>query len=159
MNPSPNIQHILVAHDFGDTAEPALVYATSIAEKFGARITILHAYERPAYGYPESLIEDFDFETQIERAAQKALDGVAERAKRAGVEITVLLRRGKPWMEIIAAAETIKADLIVMGTHARRGVARALLGSVAEKVVRSAPCPVLTVHGPVAHAPPSEAPR
>lgn len=148
MSSSLNLQHILVCHDFSETADPALVHAVAIAEKFHARITILHAYERPAYSFPESLVEDFEFETKIERAARKALDAVAARAQRAGVEIAVRLRMGTPWKEIIAAAEESRADLVVMGTHGRRGVARALLGSVAEKVVRCAPCPVLTVHGP-----------
>jgi nucleotide-binding universal stress UspA family protein len=148
MNSSPNIQHILVCHDFSETTEPALVYAVSIAEKFRARITILHAYERPAYSFPESLVEDFEFETKIERAARAALNAVAARAQRSGVEIGVKLKMGTPWKEIVAVAEETRADLIVMGTHGRRGVARALIGSVAERVVRSAPCPVLTVHGP-----------
>lgn len=147
MNSSPNIQHILVAHDFGEIAEPALAYAVSIAEKFGARITIVHAYERPSSEAPESLVEDFDFETPIERAARRSLDAISARVKRPELEIAVLLRRGTPWSEIVGAAEQTKADLIVMGTHARQGIARALLGSVAEKVVRLAPCPVLTVHG------------
>jgi nucleotide-binding universal stress UspA family protein len=147
MSPSLNLQHILVCHDFSETADPALAYAVSIAEKFRARITILHAYERPAYSFPESLVEDFDFETKIDRAARKALDAVAARARRGGIEIAVKLRMGTPWKEIVAAAEESRVDLVVMGTHGRRGVARALLGSVAEKVVRCAPCAVLTVHG------------
>jgi nucleotide-binding universal stress UspA family protein len=147
MTPSPQIAHILVAHDFGDTAEPALAYAIAIAEKFHARITILHAYERPAYAYPDTLVENFEFESQVQSAAKKALAGLADRAKAAGVELAVMLRQGAPWKEIVATATETKADLLVMGTHGRHGVPRALLGSVAEKVVRSAPCPVLTVHG------------
>jgi nucleotide-binding universal stress UspA family protein len=151
MSPSPKIEHILVPHDFGEAGEPVLVYALMVAEKFGARVTLVHAYERPVYGYPESLVEDFDFETKIDTAARKALEGVAARICSSGVTIAALLRRGTPWVEILATAEQTKADLIVMGTHGRHGVARALLGSVAEKVVRAAPCPVLTVH--VSHPP------
>jgi nucleotide-binding universal stress UspA family protein len=63
------------------------------------------------------------------------------------VAVEWVLRRGAAWSEINAAVKDTGADLVVMGTHGRRGVARALLGSVAEKVVRSASCPVLTVHG------------
>jgi nucleotide-binding universal stress UspA family protein len=146
MNATPNIQHILVAHDFSENAEPALAYAVAIAEKFHSRLTLMHAYERPTYAYPESLIEDFEFETKVDRAAAKALEGVASRVRSAAIPITVLLRKGKPSAEIVAAAEQTKADLIVMGTHGRRGVSRALAGSVAESVVRTATCPVLTVH-------------
>jgi nucleotide-binding universal stress UspA family protein len=62
--------------------------------------------------------------------------------------VSVVLRHGTPWTEIATVAREAKADLVVMGTHGRRGVARMLLGSVAERVVRTAPCPVLTVHGP-----------
>ena len=146
MSPSPKIEHILVPHDFSEAAEPALAYALMLAEKFGARISLVHAYERPVYGYPESLVEDFDFETKIDIAARKALEGVAARARGGAIPIAVLLRKGTPWKEIVDAVGQANADLIVMGTHGRRGVSRALLGSVAEKVVRSASCPVLTVH-------------
>ncbi|MGO9838639.1 MAG: universal stress protein [Polyangiaceae bacterium] len=74
--------------------------------------------------------------------------GVVARAKRPGVAIDSTLRQGPVWSEILAAAKSPKADLIVIGTHGRRGLSRALLGSVAERIVRTAPCPVLTVHGP-----------
>ena len=153
MNTTPNIEHILVAHDFSDNAEPALAYAVSLAEKFRARLTLMHAYERPAYSYPESLVEDFDFETKVDRAAARALEGVAARVRSAAIPVTVLLRKGTPSVEIVAAAEQANADLIVMGTHGRRGLSRALVGSVAETVVRTAPCPVLTVHVPPARNP------
>jgi nucleotide-binding universal stress UspA family protein len=147
MRPVPNIRHILVPHDFSDTAEQALMYAVALAEKFGARVTVLHAYEAPSYGYPDALVASYEFAAEIERAATIALKGVESRIRRPNIELDTMLRRGTPWVEITAAAKERKADLIVMGTHGRRGVARALLGSVAEKVVRSAPCPVLTVHG------------
>jgi glycine betaine transporter len=146
MNATPNIEHILVAHDFSDNAEPALAYAASLAEKFRARLTLMHAYEHPAYAYPESLVEDFDFETKVDRAAARALESVASRVRSAAIPVTVLLRKGTPSVEIVAAAEQAKADVIVMGTHGRRGLSRALVGSVAETVVRTASCPVLTVH-------------
>ena len=146
MNATPSIEHILIAHDFSENAEPALVYAVAIAEKFRARLTLMHAYQRPAYAYPESLVEDFDFETKVDRAAAKALEGVASRVRNAAIPVTVLLRKGTPSVEIVAAAEQTKADLIVMGTHGRRGLSRAVAGSVAESVVRTAACPVLTVH-------------
>jgi nucleotide-binding universal stress UspA family protein len=82
---------------------------------------------------------------QIEGAARAAMDALAKRSKPAGVELSFVLRQGAAWSEIQAVAKEIKADLVVIGSHGRRGLSRALLGSVAEKVVRTAPCPVLTV--------------
>lgn len=147
MNPVSNIQQILVPHDFSETAEHALAYALALAERFGARVTVLHAYEVPSYGYPDAVAASYEFSSAMERAAAVALKGVEDRARRPNITLDTLLRRGTPWVEIAAAAKERKVDMIVMGTHGRRGVARALLGSVAEKVVRTAPCPVLTVHG------------
>ncbi|MFI5303113.1 MAG: universal stress protein, partial [Polyangiales bacterium] len=72
----------------------------------------------------------------------------ASRGRRPKVEVQVALRQGRAWSEIGAAAQELGADLVVMGTHGRKGADRALLGSVAEKVLRTASVPVLTVHGP-----------
>jgi nucleotide-binding universal stress UspA family protein len=138
-------QHILVPHDFSETAEHALSYALDLAERLGARVTIVHAYDDP-YAAAESLQFSAEMLRVIERAARTALDGVVTRARRSGIAIEGVLRQGTAWREIGTAAVSSKADLIVMGTHGRRGVSRALLGSVAEKVIRTAPCPVLTVH-------------
>ncbi len=88
----------------------------------------------------------------IESAARTALEGVASRARRSGREVDTLLRHGVAWVAINVAIEETKADLVVMGTHGRRGLVRALLGSVAgRKIVRTAACPVLTVHGTGEH--------
>jgi len=146
MNSVPKIQRILVPHDFGEAAERALVYALALAEKLGARITVLHAYEVPAYGYPDALVAAVEFASEIERRAVEALEQIALRVRTPKVEVETTVRRGTPWAEIVKAAEQLPADLIVMGTHGRKMMPRLLLGSVAEKVVRSAQCPVLTVH-------------
>jgi len=144
----PSIQRILVPHDFSETAERALTFALDLAEKLGAGVTVMHAYEIPSFGYPGGPGMSVEMAGQIERAARAALEGVASRARRPGVEVGSTLRQGVPWSEIVAVVQETKADLVVMGTHGRRGFARMLLGSVAEKVVRTAPCPVVTVHGP-----------
>jgi nucleotide-binding universal stress UspA family protein len=141
------IRHILVPHDFGETAQHAFDFAMDLADKLGAKVTVVHAYEVPVYGFPDGVVLTAEMSGQIERAARAALDGVAARGRRPSVDVQVALRQGAAWSEIDAAAQQLEADLIVMGTHARRGVARALLGSVAEKVVRTSPVPVLTVHG------------
>jgi nucleotide-binding universal stress UspA family protein len=144
---STTIQRILVGHDFGDAAHAALAYALDLAEKLDARVTVVHAYEVPVYGFPEGIALTTDVTGQIRAASVEALDGVVQRAARPRVDVHGMLRQGPAWSEITTAAAEMHADLIVVGTHGRRGLAHALLGSVAEKVVRTAPCPVLTVHG------------
>jgi nucleotide-binding universal stress UspA family protein len=139
------IQHILVAHDFSDCAEAALDTALALAGALQARVTLLHAYEVPTYVFPESVVATSDLVGQVRGAAEEGLANVAERARKSGVKIDTILRQGVAWSEIDAAALALKCDLVVMGTHGRRGLSRVLLGSVAEKVVRTAPCPVLTV--------------
>jgi nucleotide-binding universal stress UspA family protein len=144
-------RHLLVAHDFSETAERALTYAIALASKLEARVTIIHAYELPSYGYPDGLAFTAEVVENIQRSSEEGLRAVADRAEKAGVPVTAILRQGPAWSEIDAVAKDSKADLIVMGTHGRKGLTRALLGSVAEKVVRTAPCPVLTVRGSDAH--------
>jgi nucleotide-binding universal stress UspA family protein len=141
------IQHVLVAHDFGEAAQSALSYAIDLAERLKARITVVHAYEIPVYGFPEGLALTAETVGRIRSVAGQALEGIVQRVRRPGVDIDGLLRQGAAWSEIVAAATETKADLVVIGTHGRRGLAHALLGSVAEKVVRASPCPVLTVRG------------
>jgi len=148
MTTAANIQRILVPHDFSETAQAALDYALDLAQKLGAGITVVHAYEYPVLAYPEGPALTADLMRQVQTAAGAALDAVVTKSRRPGIAIDSALRQGPPWSEVIAAAKEGKADLVVIGTHGRKGLSRALLGSVAEKVVRTAPCPVLTVHGP-----------
>jgi nucleotide-binding universal stress UspA family protein len=152
MNSKPEIRRILVPHDFSEAAANALSYALGVSEKFGARVTVMHVYEIPAIGAAEALAAGVEFASVVERVTAKALERVASRARESNVDLDTELRTGTPWMEIITVAERMKADLIVIGTHGRKGVSRMLLGSVAEKVVRTAPCPVLTVHAPALHS-------
>lgn len=141
-------RHILVPHDFSDTAQHALGFALEFAAKLGARVTVMHAYEIPSYAYPDGIALTAEVVGNIQRAAGAALEGVVARSRRPGVDVQGLLRQGPAWSEINATAKDAHADLVIMGTHGRHGLARAFLGSVAEKVVRTAPCPVLTLHGP-----------
>ncbi len=109
----------------------------------------MHSYEIPIVGFPDgALVATADIATRIADASRVALEGAV--AKRAGGAVPVdgILRDGVAWEEINRVAEDIDADLVVMGTHGRRGLARALLGSVAEKVVRTAHRPVTLIHGP-----------
>ncbi len=142
------IRHILVAHDFSDTADHALGFASDLARALGARVTIVHVCEVVSYGYAESIVAMADVMAQVQRLAASALQKLVDRSRAAGLEVSSELRTGAPRDEIVSFARECKADLIVAGTHGRKGVPRLLLGSVAESLVRLAPCPVLTVHGP-----------
>jgi nucleotide-binding universal stress UspA family protein len=136
------LRHVLVATDFSEPAARATSLAITLAEKFGAKLTLLHAYTLPTYGYADGLywpVED------LARAAREVLDAELEKVKRRLPGAEGVVRMGLPWEQIILLAKEQNADLIVMGTHGRRGLARIALGSVAERVVRLAPVPVMTV--------------
>jgi nucleotide-binding universal stress UspA family protein len=137
--------HILVPTDFGESSIRALSVAVDLAQKYGTKLTLLHAYEVPAATYP-TLVGTVDFLTPIRQAAEAQLDQALTELRKRLPEASGTLSYGRSWHEILTAVESIHADLVVMGTHGRQGVTRALIGSVAEKVVRSCPVPVLTVH-------------
>jgi nucleotide-binding universal stress UspA family protein len=139
-------KNILVPTDLSEGATEALDYACELATTLGATIHLVHAIGIPALGLPELgvALTSTVIDTMIEDN-QKSLEALAA-ARRPVVTIgQVLLRTGDARDVINETAVEVSADLIVMGTHGRRGVSRALLGSVAESVVRSASCPVLTV--------------
>jgi nucleotide-binding universal stress UspA family protein len=142
-----DVRNIVVATDFSELADHALDEAVELAEKFGATVTLVHSYEIPVYGFPDGiLVASSEVTAQIQLSAQKQLEEAVDRCKAHPVSIVPLLRMGPPWEEINAAARETGAGLIVIGTHGRRGIARALLGSVAERVIRTAKLPVLVVH-------------
>jgi nucleotide-binding universal stress UspA family protein len=143
------LRQILVPVDFTDTSDRALSYAVELARKFDASITVVHAYQIPVYGFPDgAYITAADVAAQISTASQGRLDAIIESQKLSNIPMTGILRDGVAWEEINAVAQEIRADLIIIGTHGRRGLARALLGSVAENVIRTAKIPVLVIHGP-----------
>jgi nucleotide-binding universal stress UspA family protein len=142
-------RRILVATDFTETSSRALDWAIELAARLGAAVTVMHAYEIPVLGFPDgALIATSDVAARISGAAQDALNRTVEEHRGRGVPIDGILREGAAWEEVDAVADSTDADLIVIGTHGRRGLTRALLGSVAEKVVRTARRPVVTIRGP-----------
>ncbi len=149
---TPSIRHILAPHDFSEVAEYALKHALFLAEKLSARVTLLHVYDDSPYGYPDARMTRDEFETAVKESAARSLDAIEARVRRLNIDVDASLRRGRPWEQIVTVAAEARADLIVIGTHGRRGVARALIGSVAEKVLRMATCPVLAVHLPAIDA-------
>ena len=143
MNPPANI---LVATDFSPPAEHALEYACTLASRLDATIHLVSVVGVPALGVPELgvAMTTSVIDTMIDDN-QAALDRLADQCRARGKVGEVLLRTGDARDTICHAATELKVDLIVMGTHGRRGLSRALLGSVAEYVVRTSNVPVLTV--------------
>lgn len=139
---------LLVAVDFSETSERAVDMALELAARFDGKVVLLHAYEIPALGFPDGvLVASSEVVSRISSAAQAALEKLVEQHKgRAPIE--TMLRTGVAYETINKVAEEVNADLVVIGTHGRRGIARALLGSVAENVIRTGTRPVLVVHGP-----------
>ncbi len=134
---------ILAPFDFSETATRAVAQAFELAALQGGKVHLLHAYNVPAF--PDGLAVGVDIVTPVEQAAKKALavesDKYASRPEFGGV----ILEMGDAREVILRHAQSLPADLIVMGTHGRTGFQHLLLGSVAERVVRGAPCPVLVV--------------
>jgi nucleotide-binding universal stress UspA family protein len=140
-------QRILAATDFSPASQPAFDEACRIASGCGARLFVLHAYQVPTLASlknaPASVYEDF--ERAVRSDGEKRLEALLSRARARGIAAVGLLRQGLADEEILDAAKKGQADLIVMGTHGRRGPSRVLLGSVASRVVCGSTCPVLTV--------------
>jgi nucleotide-binding universal stress UspA family protein len=155
MNPPKHfpVRRILVGHDFEDHSEAALDYALALARASAAQVVILHAYEVASMGAPEVLVLATDWIRQITAIARERLDAIVAHARNGGdgLSVEAELRQGRAWREIDAVAKERDVDLIVVGSHGRHGLPRALLGSVAEKVVRTAPCPVLVIRSDAKH--------
>jgi nucleotide-binding universal stress UspA family protein len=143
-------QNILVPIDFDETSDRALKTATALAANLGASITIFHTVDIPpyAYAYFGAALPPPDMLSVLEAAARKSLDQKLETVRATVPSAKSILTTGTPWRHIIAAIEKLNVDLVVMGTHARRGVEHVLLGSVTEKIVRASSVPVLTVPPP-----------
>lgn len=135
-------QHILVPTDFDDHASRAFDVAVALATKFDGRITLLHVYQIPPSIYSSDLAWPTE---QLAAAAKSSLADAIAKAKTQYPRTDSILEVGSPGETIVSVANKNHIDLIVMATHGRRGIARALLGSVTEKVVRLAHTPVLTV--------------
>jgi len=145
------LKNILVATDFGEPAATALDYGRDLARTFGATLHVLHLVENVVSRYAtEFAFVDFpEVQMQVEEAARTQLNALLDDEDRTMLRAKPVLRTSMaPAAAIVEYAKTERIDLIVMGTHGRGAVAHFLVGSVAERVVRSAPCPVLTVRSP-----------
>ena len=137
---------LLCPVDFSEGSSNAVQRAAHLANELGAEVELFHAYILPVLALPDGpVVATPDYVTRITSAAQKGLEEHAAVLEREGVKVTTKLAEGDPRTAICERAEEIGAYMIVMGTHGRAGAAHWLLGSVAERVVRTSKIPVLTV--------------
>jgi len=143
-----NLKKILVPIDFSEESYKALRYALRFAEQFGARLTLIHVVEPvvvpPELGYSALEMPMLNPAIMV-KDARKKLAALIEKEARPPFAADSVVRRGSPFNEIAAVARETNADLIIIATHGYTGLKHLFLGSTAEKVVRHAPCPVLTV--------------
>jgi nucleotide-binding universal stress UspA family protein len=142
------INRILCPVDFSETSKRAFEYALALAGQLGAELEVIHVLQLPAYTLPEGGFElTPDFETDLSNRLRRQLDEFTKQPAQPSVKVTSALYEGIPYVEITRAAKKHGADLIVIGTHGRTGFSHLLMGSVAERVVRTSEVPVLSIHG------------
>ena len=145
------IRTILLPTDGSECSAKAMAYALSFAKQYGARIVALHVIDRRWEEQTRAAFVEVgqDLTQKIqegyEEEAQRILREITDAAGKAEVPVETRVLTGIPHEEIVRAGREVSADLLIMGTHGRSGMSHLLLGSVAERVVRKAPCPVLTV--------------
>ena len=146
------LKNVLVATDFGDASVTALKYGRELARRFGAVLHVLHVSDDVGVRLMTSSGLPYDvsgLQSEIESTDRTLLDAAVPAADRSEIKVEIVqLTSTLPAHAIVSYAREARVDLIVIGTHGRGPVAHLLLGSVAERVVRTAPCPVLTVRHP-----------
>jgi len=146
------IHNILVGSDFSETSRVALDYARALAHQFGARLHVMHVVETIAagdVGVSGYAMAAPQMQARLEEEADQQLKQLVTDDDRLTLQArAVLIRLDTPAHAIVHYAESERIDLVVIGTHGRRGLTHLLMGSVAETIVRTAPCPVLTVRYP-----------
>jgi nucleotide-binding universal stress UspA family protein len=142
-----NIRTILVPVDFSEFSQRAFAWALALAEKWGAQVIVLHVVNIPSYPplVMGSYFNPAEFEAALQKDGEERIQGFVSQATNKTVTVETRVVLGEPLSEICQIAEQDHADVIVMGSHGRSGLGHVLVGSVAERVVRHAPCPVLVV--------------
>ncbi len=146
--PNADWKRICCPIDFSDASRAAMEVAADLARRFGADLVLLHAYPIPGYTFPDgSIVASPKMMQDLADQAERHLEAWRADAERivGAPRVTSEKSIGQPAAEIVAFAETRGIDLLVLGTHGRTGLEHALMGSVAERVVRKARCPVLSV--------------
>jgi nucleotide-binding universal stress UspA family protein len=139
---------VLHPSDFSTVSNAAFAKAVEVAKADGGELLVVHVLTPVGPLIGDGYVSPRTFE-ELERAAhdqaRKRVDALIARATKAGVRASAVIAEGLAWQEVVKIARSKRADLIVMGTHGRSGLAKFFLGSVAERVIATAPCPVLTV--------------
>jgi len=138
-------RNVLIPTDFSECSQRSQQYGLAVAEKFQAKPYIVHIWELPTAegilpveAYPEMVF------TEEQKATKERLTRLTDKLNTQGIDAEPIFAFGKLYVEIVKAVADLEVDLIVLATHGRGGFSHLLLGSVAEKVMRLAPCPVLT---------------
>ncbi|HVI93911.1 MAG TPA: universal stress protein [Anaeromyxobacter sp.] len=136
--------------DFSDASRAAMEVAADLARRFGAELVLFHAYPVPGYTFPDgSVVASPKMLQELADGAERHLEAWRRDAEVAGASrVEAAKVAGEPAAEIVSFAREQGVDLLVLGTHGRTGLEHALMGSIAERVVRRARCPVLTVRPP-----------
>lgn len=145
------IKKILVPIDFSDYSKSALRYAANFCKNCNAEMILIYVVEPIIYPPDFSMgqIAIPSVNAEWDERARLELDKLAKDEIPSNVPVKTLIKTGKPFIEIIETASELDVDLIIIATHGRTGVEHILFGSTAEKVVRKAPCPVLTLREPI----------
>lgn len=144
---------ILAPTDFSSCSRHAMEHAVGLAQKYGAEVALLHVYELPTGLLPTTMVPGaagtlLPLRDYLVAESRRQLLPQAESLQRAGIPVHPQVAEGRAADAILRAADELKADLIVMGTHGRTGLGRMLIGSVTEQVLRRAACPVYVVREP-----------
>ena len=147
----PEIKKVLVPIDFSDYSKSALKYAVNFVKQFNAELILIYVVEPviypPDFSMGQIAIPSVDLE--MDKRAVEELTKLAKKEIPCEVKVNSIVKTGKPFIEIIETAAEENVDLIIIATHGHTGVEHILFGSTAEKVVRKAPCPVLTLREPI----------
>ena len=149
--PTADWKRICCPIDFSDASRAAMEVAADLAKRFGAELVLLHAYPVPGYTFPDgSVVASPKMMQERADQAERHLEEWRIEAERlvGAPRVSAASAVGEPAAEILEVAKRRGADLVVVGTHGRTGLEHALMGSIAERVVRRAHCPVLTVRPP-----------
>ena len=144
-------KHILATTDLSPESFAAVQYAAHLAEGQGAKLTILHVPQTTTLLFTDFAppVDLMSLDRSIETAARETLEGWVRRHMKSRIVPRIVIRAGVTHDVVCKAADEADASLIVMATHGRRGIGHVILGSVTERVLREAPCPVLVVRPPV----------
>jgi nucleotide-binding universal stress UspA family protein len=139
------IEKILVPIDGSEPSMRAAEFALKLAKHFGSEIVAIYVIDRVILEEISKIYERHEIEKEIERKAERCLKYIVKSAEREGLKASSILVEGQPHDQIVRHAKLLAADIIVMRSTGRRGINRILLGSVAERVIEYAPCPILVI--------------